>query len=227
MYFAALSTSVDLAKKEGPYSSFSGSPLSEGKFHFELGNKKPKLSGLWDWEELREKIKNFGTRNSLLIALMPTVSTSQITGNNECFEPISSNIYYRKSLAGSHLIINKFLLQDLQKLNLWNIDIKNKLISDNGSVQNLNIPLELKTLYKTAWEISPTELIEMATDRNYFVDQSSSFNWFIENPDMSKISQMHMLTWENELKTGMYYLRTKNKAQSVKFSIPPKCTSCS
>lgn len=226
MYFAALSSSADLAEKYGPYPSFEGSPLSEGKFHFELGNKKPELSGLWDWDGLREKIKKVGVRNSLLIALMPTVTTSQITGNNECFEPISSNIYYKKSLCGNHLVVNKYLIQDLQKLNLWNSDMKNNLIRENGSVQNLDIPMELKTLYKTIWEISHKELIEMAVDRNYFVDQSQSFSWFIKDPDMQKISQFHMLTWEKELKTGMYYLRTKNKSEAVKFSIPP-CTSCS
>jgi ribonucleoside-diphosphate reductase alpha chain len=218
IYFAAMTASKDLAKKDGAYETFKGSPLSEGKFQFDLWGVKP--SGMWDWDKLRKEIKKHGVRNSLLVAPMPTASTSQILGNNECFEPYTSNIYSRRVLSGEFVIVNKHLLKDLIDRGLWNEDMKYKLIARNGSVQDIpEIPQDLKDLYKTAWEISQKAIIEMSADRGAFICQSQSLNIFMENANFKKLSSMHFYAWKAGLKTGTYYLRTKAARDAIKFTV--------
>lgn len=226
IYYAALTSSVELAIKDGPYSSFKGSPISQGKFQFDLWNvDEGEFSGRWDWNYLRKKIKEFGVRNSLLVAPMPTASTAQILGNNECFEPITSNLYVRRTLGGEFIIINKHLLKELVKRKLWDEDLRNELMGENGSVQNIDrIPADLKELYKTVWELPTKELLEMCRDRAWFVDQSQSMNVFMKNPTVSKVGSMHMYAWKLGLKTGMYYLRSNSTVDAVKFTVKKKST---
>lgn len=223
MYFAALSASHELALKEGNYETFDGSPLAMGMFQFDLWAGQTQLSlDRWDWEGLRDSIMRDGVRNSLLIALMPTASTAQIMGNNDAFEPFTSNLYTRRVLSGEFIVVNKYLLNDLTELGLWNTEMKERLMHDNGSVQNLDIPDKLKEIYKTAWEISVKDVIDMAVDRGRFVDQSQSMNLFLESPQIERVSKMHMYAWRNGLKTGMYYLRTKSPMNAVQVTVPPK-----
>lgn len=219
IYFAAMTASKDLALKEGAYETFKGSPLSQGKFQFDLWNVKPE-SERWDWENLRLDVMNHGVRNSLLLAPMPTASTSQILGNNECFEPYTSNIYTRRVLSGEFIVVNKHLLKDLVSLGLWNKDMKNKIIMANGSIQDIpEIPSEIKALYKTVWEIKMRTIIDMAADRGAYICQSQSLNLFINSPNTSKLTSMHFYAWKKGLKTGMYYLRTQAASQAVKFTV--------
>ena len=219
IYFAAMETSMELAIEEGPYSTFEGSPLSQGQFQFDMWGVSPE-SGLWNWEDLREKVVKNGVRNSLLLAPMPTASTSQILGNNECFEPYTSNIYSRRVLSGEFVVVNKHLLRDLVKIGLWNDTMKNKLIAANGSVQAIpEIPNNLKELYKTAWEIKQKTIIDMSADRGAFICQSQSLNIFMTEPNFAKLTSMHFYSWKAGLKTGMYYLRTKAAADAVKFTV--------
>jgi ribonucleoside-diphosphate reductase alpha chain len=218
IYFAAMTASKDLAKKDGAYQTFKGSPLSKGLFQFDLWKVQP--SDRHDWETLRSEVKEDGVRNSLLVAPMPTASTSQIFGNNECFEPYTSNIYTRRVLSGEFIIVNKHLLKDLVQLGLWDNTMKNKIISANGSVQNIDeIPAELKELYKTVWEIKQRNLIDMAADRGAFICQSQSLNLFVDQPSTAKLTSMHFYAWKKGLKTGMYYLRTQAASQAVKFTV--------
>ncbi|GAB2984386.1 ribonucleoside-diphosphate reductase subunit alpha [Mucilaginibacter puniceus] len=219
IYFAAMTASKDLAIKDGAYTTFKGSPLSEGKFQFDLWNEKP-ASTRWDWENLRLDVMNHGVRNSLLVAPMPTASTSQILGNNECFEPYTSNIYTRRVLSGEFVIVNKHLLRDLVNRGLWDNTMKNKIITANGSIQDIaEIPQELKDLYKTVWEIKMRDIIDMAADRGAYICQSQSLNLFINSPNASKLTSMHFYAWKKGLKTGMYYLRTQAASQAVKFTV--------
>lgn len=219
IYFAAMTASKDLAIKDGAYTTFKGSPLSEGKFQFDLWNEKP-ASTRWDWENLRLDVMNHGVRNSLLVAPMPTASTSQILGNNECFEPYTSNIYTRRVLSGEFIIVNKHLLRDLVNRGLWDNNMKDKIITANGSIQDIaEIPQELKDLYKTVWEIKMRDIIDMAADRGAYICQSQSLNLFINSPNASKLTSMHFYAWKKGLKTGMYYLRTQAASQAVKFTV--------
>ncbi|NAY91483.1 ribonucleoside-diphosphate reductase subunit alpha [Muricauda sp. JGD-17] len=221
LYFAATTASMELAKEEGPYSSYKGSPIAEGEFQHNLwGIKDEELSGRWDWGKLRKDVKKHGVRNSLLVAPMPTASTSQILGNNECFEPYTSNIYTRRVLSGEFIVVNKHLLEDLVKLNLWNEGLKQELMRANGSVQHIDaIPDEIKELYKTVWELSMKDIIDMSRQRGYFIDQSQSLNLFMENANYSKLTSMHFYAWKSGLKTGMYYLRTKAAVDAIKFTL--------
>ena len=208
---------------KGTYITFSGSPFSEGKFQFDLWNKTDQLSGMWNWEELRQNVVKYGMRNSLLTALMPTASTSQILGNNEAFEPFTSNIYKRRTLAGEFIIVNKYLVEDLIKLNLWNKDMKNTIISNNGSVQQINsIPLNIKKLYKTVWEIKQKHIVMQAADRGIFIDQSQSMNIFMDKPDFNKVTSMLFTGWKLGLKTMIYYLRSKPPSNALQFSLGSK-----
>jgi len=221
IYYAACTASKDLAKEEGAYESFKGSPASEGKLQFDLWGVTP--SDRWEWSVLKEEIKEHGLRNSLLLAPMPTASTAQILGNNECFEPYTSNIYTRRVLSGEFIIVNKHLLRDLTKLGLWDDDMKNRIISANGSIQNINeIPDNLKALYRTAWEIPQRALIDMSADRGAFICQSQSLNVFMENVNTAKLTSMHFYAWKQGLKTGMYYLRTKAATDAIKFTVDKK-----
>ncbi len=218
IYFAAMTASKDLAIKEGAYTTFEGSPLSKGIFQFDMWNVQP--SSRWDWDGLRKEVMEHGVRNSLLVAPMPTASTSQILGNNECFEPYTSNIYSRRVLSGEFIIVNKHLLKDLVGLGLWNNDMKNRIIAANGSIQKINeIPSDIKELYKTVWEIKQRNLIDMAADRGAFICQSQSLNIFVDSPTASKLTSMHFYGWKKGLKTGMYYLRTQAATQAVQFTI--------
>lgn len=218
IYFAAMTASKDLAKKQGAYETFEGSPLSKGLFQFDLWKVQP--SGRHDWESLRKEVMEFGVRNSLLVAPMPTASTSQILGNNECFEPYTSNIYSRRVLSGEFVIVNKHLLKDLVALGLWDNDMKNRIIAANGSIQQItSIPEEIRELYKTVWEIRQRTIIDMAADRGAFICQSQSLNLFVSNPTASKLTSMHFYGWKKGLKTGMYYLRTQAAAQAVQFTV--------
>jgi ribonucleoside-diphosphate reductase alpha chain len=218
IYFAAMTSSCELAKVDGAYETFKGSPLSEGKFQFDLWDVIP--SDRHDWESLRKDVMENGVRNSLLLAPMPTASTSQILGNNECFEPYTSNIYNRRVLSGEFAVVNKHLLKDLGKLNLWNDNMKQRIIAANGSVQNIEeIPADLKEIYKTVWEIKQKTVIDMSADRGAFICQSQSLNLFVEQPNFAKLSSMHFYTWKKGLKTGMYYLRTKAAADAIKFTV--------
>jgi len=221
IYFASLKASKDLAKVDGAYETFKGSPISKGKFQFDLWGVKAKdLSGRWDWDELRAEIIESGVRNSLMLAPMPTASTSQILGNNECFEPYTSNIYTRRVLSGEFIIVNKHLLKDLVKLGLWNDELKNEILRTNGSIQNIeNIPQNIKDLYKTVWELSMKDIIDMAGERGQFIDQSQSLNLFVENANLGKLTSMHFYAWKQGLKTGMYYLRTKSAVDAIKFTV--------
>lgn len=227
MYHGALEASCELAEVDGAYETFEGSPASQGILQFDMWDREPKLSGRYDWDAMREKVKK-GLRNSLLLAPMPTASTSQILGNNECFEPYTTNIYLRRTLAGEFVVVNKHLVKDLQALGLWSKEMKDLMIKAGGSVQNItDIPEDIKDLYKTVWEISQKVIIDMAADRGVFVDQSQSMNLFVENPTLSKLSSMHMYGWKSGLKTGMYYLRSKAKARPIQFSLEAECTACS
>jgi ribonucleoside-diphosphate reductase alpha chain len=219
IYFAAMTASKDLAIQDGPYETFKGSPLSKGKFQFDLWNIAPE-SGRWDWNLLRDEVVKHGVRNSLLVAPMPTASTSQILGNNECFEPYTSNIYTRRVLSGEFIVVNKYLLHDLVNLGLWDTDMKNKIIMANGSVQDIpEIPANIKELYKTVWEIKMRTIIDMAADRGAYICQSQSLNLFVSSPNASKLTSMHFYAWKKGLKTGMYYLRTQAASQAVKFTV--------
>ncbi len=224
IYYAALTASKDLAIENGPYESYKGSPVSKGILQFDMWNVKP--SERWEWELLRDEIKKNGVRNSLLLAPMPTASTAQILGNNECFEPYTSNIYTRRVLSGEFIIVNKHLLRDLVKLGIWDDRLKNKLMASNGSIQNIEeIPENIKNLYKTAWEISQKVLLDMAADRGAFIDQSQSLNIFMENANFAKLTSMHFYGWKAGLKTGMYYLRTKSATDAIKFTLDKEVIS--
>ena len=218
IYFAALTSSKDLSKQFGPYESINGSPIEKGIFQFEMWNKKDKdLSGRWDWKSLRKEVVNYGVRNSLLVAPMPTASTAQILGNNEAFEPFTTNLYSRRTLGGEFIVINKHLVNELLTLNLWNDEIKKKLIMDNGSVQNIpEIPTEIKEVYKTVWEMSQKRILQMAANRSIFIDQSQSLNLFIDNATKPKLLAAHLFGWKLGLKTGMYYLRTRSAVDPIK-----------
>nr|MCH9660472.1 ribonucleoside-diphosphate reductase subunit alpha [Bacteroidota bacterium] len=209
------------AKKDGAYETYKGSPISEGLFQHNLWNiKDEELSGRWDWGKLRKDVKKHGVRNSLLVAPMPTASTSQILGNNEAFEPYTSNIYTRRVLSGEFIVVNKHLLEDLVQLGLWNDDLKEEIMRANGSIQDVDvIPQELKELYKTVWELSMKDIIDMSRHRGYFIDQSQSLNLFMENANMAKLTSMHFYAWKSGLKTGMYYLRTKSAVDAIKFTL--------
>jgi len=218
IYFAAMASSKDLAKEFGPYESIAGSPIEKGIFQYEMWGKSDKdLSGRWDWKSLRKEVKSFGVRNSLLVAPMPTASTAQILGNNEAFEPFTTNLYSRRTLSGEFVMINKHLVNDLLKLGLWNETIKNKLIMENGSVQNIpEIPTEIKEVYKTVWEMSQKRVLQMAANRSVFIDQSQSLNLFIDNATKPKLLAAHLFGWKLGLKTGMYYLRTRAAVDALK-----------
>ncbi|MGB0402485.1 MAG: ribonucleoside-diphosphate reductase subunit alpha [Salibacteraceae bacterium] len=218
IYYAAVTASKDLAIKEGAYETFKGSPISEGKFQFDLWNVTP--TKRWEWDVLREEVMKHGVRNSLLLAPMPTASTAQILGNNEAFEPYTSNIYTRRTLSGEFVVVNKHLLRDLNDLGIWSESLKTKLIAGNGSIQNISeIPENLKELYRTAWEISQKSIIEMAADRGAYIDQSQSLNIFMASANFAKLTSMHFYGWEKGLKTGMYYLRTKAASDAIKFTV--------
>ncbi|MGI9550190.1 MAG: ribonucleoside-diphosphate reductase subunit alpha [Aurantibacter sp.] len=221
LYYAAVTASMEASKEEGPYSTYEGSPISQGQFQHNLWNvKDEELSGRWDWEKLRKQVKKHGVRNSLLVAPMPTASTSQILGNNECFEPYTSNIYTRRVLSGEFIVVNKHLLEDLVKLGLWDESLKQELMRANGSIQQIEaIPQEIKELYKTVWELSMKDIIDMSRQRGYFIDQSQSLNLFMENANYGKLTSMHFYAWKSGLKTGMYYLRTKAAVDAIKFTL--------
>jgi ribonucleoside-diphosphate reductase alpha subunit len=218
IYYAAMTASKDLAKIDGAYETFPGSPLSKGIFQFDMWNVTP--SNRWEWDVLKEEVMKHGARNSLLLAPMPTASTSQILGNNECFEAYTSNIYTRRVLSGEFVVVNKHLLLDLVNMGLWNNDLKNKIIASNGSVQSIpEIPEDIKELYKTVWEIKQKAILDMAADRGAFICQSQSLNIFIPDANFAKLSSMHFYAWKKGLKTGMYYLRTKAAVDAIKFTV--------
>ena len=221
VYFAAVTASMEMAKEEGPYSTFEGSPISKGEFQHNLWNIKDKeLSGRWDWAALRKEVMANGVRNSLLVAPMPTASTSQILGNNEAFEPYTSNIYTRRVLSGEFIVVNKHLLNDLVERGMWNETLKQEIMRHNGSVQNIEIiPQDLKELYKTVWEMSMKDIIDMSRHRGYFIDQSQSLNLFLQDANYAKLTSMHFYAWKSGLKTGMYYLRTKSAVDAIKFTL--------
>jgi ribonucleoside-diphosphate reductase alpha subunit len=228
MYHAALEASSELAEVDGSYESFEGSPASQGILQPDMWDGDTKFSGRYDWDAMRERVKTKGLRNSLLMAPMPTASTAQILGNNECFEPYTTNIYLRRTLAGEFVVVNKHLVDDLKKVGLWSKDMKDLMVKAGGSIQNIvDIPEDIKNLYKTVWEISQKCIIDMAADRGRFIDQSQSMNLFMESPTLSKLSSMHMYAWKSGLKTGMYYLRSKAKARPIQFSLEPDCVACS
>jgi ribonucleoside-diphosphate reductase alpha subunit len=227
IYHASLESSCELAEMYGTYETFKGSPFSEGILQFDMWDRDPQFSGRYDWDEMRKLVKK-GTRNSLLLAPMPTASTSQILGNNECFEPYTTNIYLRRTLAGEFVVVNKHLVEDLKKIGLWSKEMKDLMVKANGSVQNIiDIPDDIKDLYKTVWEMSQKTIIDMAADRGVYIDQSQSMNLFVESPTVSKLSSMHMYAWKSGLKTGMYYLRSKAKARPIQFSLEAECSMCS
>jgi ribonucleoside-diphosphate reductase alpha subunit len=218
IYYAAMTASKDLAKVDGPYQSYEGSPVSKGIFQFDMWNTTP--SDRWEWDVLKEEVKKHGVRNSLLLAPMPTASTAQILGNNECFEPYTSNVYTRRVLSGEFIIVNKHLLKDLVKEGLWTKEMRQTIMSTSGSIQNISaIPQHLKDLYKTAWEISQKAIIDQASDRGAYICQSQSLNIFMENANFGKLTSMHFYGWEKGLKTGMYYLRTKAATDAIKFTV--------
>ena len=221
LYFAAVTASMEAARKEGTYATYEGSPISQGEFQHNLwGVKDEELSGRWDWGKLRRNVKKHGVRNSLLVAPMPTASTSQILGNNECFEPYTSNIYTRRVLSGEFIVVNKHLLEDLVNLGMWNEPMKQELMRANGSIQHIEtIPQDIRDLYKTVWELSMKDIIDMSRQRGYFIDQSQSLNLFMENANYSKLTSMHFYAWKSGLKTGMYYLRTKAAVDAIKFTL--------
>lgn len=224
IYFAAVTASMELAKEEGPYSTFKGSPISQGEFQYNMwGLKDEELSGRWDWASLRKEVMEHGVRNSLLLAPMPTASTSQILGNNEAFEPYTSNLYTRRVLSGEFIVVNKHLLQDLVQLGIWNEDLKQEIMRNNGSIQNIEgIPQDIKELYRTVWEMSMRDIIDMSRQRGYFIDQSQSLNLFMEGATIAKLNSMHFYAWKSGLKTGMYYLRTKAAANAIQFTVAKK-----
>ena len=221
LYFAAVTASMEMAKEEGPYSTYEGSPISQGEFQHNLwGLKDEELSGRWDWASLRKEVMEHGVRNSLLVAPMPTASTSQILGNNEAFEPYTSNIYTRRVLSGEFIVVNKHLLHDLVERGLWTESLKQEIMRHNGSVQNIpEIPQDLKELYKTVWEMSMKDIIDMSRQRGYFIDQSQSLNLFMQDANYAKLTSMHFYAWQSGLKTGMYYLRTKSAVDAIKFTL--------
>ena len=221
LYFASVTASMELAKEESPYSTYEGSPMSKGEFQYNMwGIKDEELSGRWDWAKLRKQVLKNGVRNSLLLAPMPTASTSQILGNNEAFEPYTSNIYTRRVLSGEFIVVNKHLLEDLVRLGLWNDDVKDAIMRNNGSIQSIDIiPEDIKELYKTVWELSMKDIIDMARHRGYFIDQSQSLNLFMEGATFAKLTSMHFYAWKSGLKTGMYYLRTKSAVDAIKFTL--------
>ena len=224
IYYAALTCSKDLAKAEGHYESFPGSPASQGILQYDMWGVQP--SNRWEWDVLKEEIQEYGLRNSLLLAPMPTASTAQILGNNECFEPFTSNMYMRRVLSGEFPVVNKYLLRDLVQLGLWSNDMKNKIMLHNGSIQNIDeIPDNIKAIYKTVWEIKQRDLIDMAADRGAFIDQSQSLNIFMESPTFARMTSLHFYAWEKGLKTGMYYLRSKAGADAVQFTVDKNATS--
>jgi ribonucleoside-diphosphate reductase alpha subunit len=228
MYHAALEASSELAEVDGSYESFVDSPASNGILQPDMWDGETKFSGRYDWDAMRERVKTKGLRNSLLMAPMPTASTAQILGNNECFEPYTTNIYLRRTLAGEFVVVNKHLVDDLKKAGLWSKEMKDLMVKAGGSIQNIvDIPDNIKQLYKTVWEISQKCIIDMAADRGRFIDQSQSMNLFMESPTLSKLSSMHMYAWKAGLKTGMYYLRSKAKARPIQFSLEPDCVACS
>ncbi|TXI41175.1 MAG: hypothetical protein E6Q59_02490 [Nitrosomonas sp.] len=225
VYFGALTASKELAEADGAYETYAGSPMSKGLFQFDLWDAK--LGPRWNWDGLREEISRFGVRNSLLVAPMPTASTSQILGNCERFEPLTSNLYTRRVLSGEFVVINKYLLSDLVRLGLWNDAMKQRILASNGSVQDCNnIPDDIKELYKTVWEIKQKALIDMAADRGAYICQSQSLNLYQDNPSISKLSSMHFYAWKKGLKTGMYYLRTQAAAEAIKFTVAAPTTAC-
>ena len=227
IYHASLESSCELAEMYGTYETFKGSPFSKGILQFDMWDRDPQFSGRYDWDAMRKLVKK-GTRNSLLLAPMPTASTSQILGNNECFEPYTTNIYLRRTLAGEFVVVNKHLVEDLKKIGLWSKEMKDLMVKANGSVQNIiDIPDDIKELYKTVWEMSQKTIIDMAADRGVYIDQSQSMNLFVESPTVSKLSSMHMYAWKTGLKTGMYYLRSKAKARPIQFSLEAECAMCS
>tara|TARA_R110001583_G_scaffold114775_2_gene265201 strand:- start:7181 stop:9562 length:2382 start_codon:yes stop_codon:yes gene_type:complete len=221
IYFAAVTSSMEMAKAKEPYSTYKGSPMSQGEFQFNMwGVSEDDLSGRWDWKALRKEVMENGVRNSLLVAPMPTASTSQILGNNEAFEPYTSNIYTRRVLSGEYIIVNKHLLEDLVELGLWNNEMKEDIMRANGSIQHIDvIPQDLKDLYKTVWEMSMKDIIDMSRQRGYFVDQSQSLNLFMQDANYSKLTSMHFYAWKSGLKTGMYYLRTKSAVNATQFTV--------
>ncbi|MDX2359611.1 MAG: ribonucleoside-diphosphate reductase subunit alpha [Crocinitomicaceae bacterium] len=218
IYYASMTASKDLAKVDGPYESFKGSPVSKGEFQFDMWGVTP--TSRWEWNVLKEEVKEHGVRNSLLLAPMPTASTAQILGNNECFEPYTSNVYTRRVLSGEFIVVNKHLLKDLVKEGLWNKEMRRKIMITNGSVQDIEeVPQRLKDLYKTAWEISQKAIVDLAADRGAYICQSQSLNIFMENANFGKLTSMHFYGWEKGLKTGMYYLRTKAATDAIKFTV--------
>ena len=221
IYFAAVTSSMEIAKEKEPYSTYEGSPMSQGEFQFNMwGVSEDDLSGRWDWKALRKEVLKNGVRNSLLVAPMPTASTSQILGNNEAFEPYTSNIYTRRVLSGEYIVVNKHLLEDLVELGLWNNEMKENIMRANGSIQHIDvIPQELKELYKTVWEMSMKDIIDMSRQRGYFIDQSQSLNLFMQDANYSKLTSMHFYAWKSGLKTGMYYLRTKSAVNATQFTV--------
>ena len=226
MYHAALEASSELAEVDGSYETFDGSPASQGVLQFDMWEGETKLH--YDWDAMKERVKTKGLRNSLLMAPLPTASTSQILGNNECFEPYTTNIYLRRTLAGEFVIVNKHLVNDLKEIGLWSKEMKDLMVKAGGSIQTIvDIPEDIKKLYRTVWEIKMKDVIDMAADRGRFIDQSQSMNLFMESPTMSKLSSMHMYAWKKGLKTGMYYLRSKAKARPIQFSLEPECVACS
>jgi ribonucleoside-diphosphate reductase alpha chain len=232
IYFGACTASMQLAEKDGPYVTYQGSPMSQGLFQFDLWEAPRPTPGRWDWEDLRTQIKTHGIRNSLLVAPMPTASTSQILGNNECFEPFTSNIYVRRTLAGEFVCINKHLTADLHRLGLWSESLKDRIIAANGSIQSIDvIPSHIRHVYKTVWEIKGKCLVDLAADRGVFIDQSQSFNVHMTDVTFSKLTSLHFYTWKSGLKTGMYYLRSQAAAEALKFTVCSRdtqdCTSCS
>lgn len=225
IYYAAVESSCEIAEKEGPYSTYEGSPMSEGKFQYDMWNVTPitEKDGTLDWPALKEKVAKHGVRNSLLVAPMPTASTSQILGFNECIEPFTSNIYTRRTLAGEFIIVNKYLMKDLEKLDLWNENMKQQIIARNGSIQGIDeIPESIQKLYKTSWEIKQKTLIDMATARGAFICQSQSLNLFVADPNYAKLTSMHFYAWKQGLKTGLYYLRTRAPVMAQKFTVDPE-----
>jgi ribonucleoside-diphosphate reductase alpha subunit len=229
IYHAALTESCQIAKIDGKYSTFEGSPASEGILQFDMWNVDPNEKvKMYDWNKLKEQIKTYGLRNSLLVAPMPTASTSQILGYNECIEPITSNIYSRRTIAGDFMVVNKYLMKDLMKIDMWNDKVKNNIIANNGSIQQIDsIPQDLKDKYKTVWEIPMRNLIDMAADRGAFVCQSQSLNLWLEDPNYNNLTSMHFYAWNKGLKTGIYYLRRRARHQAQQFTIEPEKKSSS
>ena len=218
IYYASMTCSKDLAKQFGAYETYEGSPVSQGTFQYDMWDVTP--SARWEWDVLKEEVGKYGVRNSLLLAPMPTASTSQILGNNECFEPYTSNLYTRRVLSGEFIVVNKHLLKDLVKLGLWNEGMKNKVIAANGSIQDIEeIPENIRNLYRTVWEMSMKDILDMAADRGAFICQSQSLNLFMQNPNFGKLTSMHFYAWKKGLKTGMYYLRTKAAVDAIKFTV--------